>query len=82
MIGGKTIDIKTTQIKRGLLLVKYATESNPADLYALIIGNGRRFEYMGYATKKQMFAKSSLGDLGYGPVWMLEQSDLNKELIK
>ena len=81
VVGDKYVDVKTTPVKHGSLLVKYGGEARPAELYALVIKSGRKFTYKGYATAKQMFNPRNLGDLGYGPVWIVGQEDLVQDMI-
>lgn len=76
VVDGKYVDVKTTPVSHGSLLVKYGGERQPAELYALMIKSGRKFTYKGYVTAKQMFDPKNLGDLGYGPVWVVGQEDL------
>ena len=81
VVDGEYVDVKTTPVSHGSLLVKYGGESRPAELYALVIKSGRKFTYKGYVTAKQMFDPKNLGDLGYGPVWVVGQEDLVPDLI-
>ena len=81
VVGDWYVDVKTTPVKHGSLLVKYGGEARPAELYALVIKSGRKFTYKGYATAKQMFNPRNLGDLGYGPVWIVGQEDLVQDMI-
>ena len=81
VVGDKYVDVKTTPVKHGSLLVKYGGEARPAELYALVIKSGRKFTYKGYATAKQMFNPRNLGDLGYGRVWIVGQEDLVQDMI-
>ena len=81
VVGDKYVAVKTTPVKHGSLLVKYGGEARPAELYALVIKSGRKFTYKGYATAKQMFNPRNLGDLGYGPVWIVGQEDLVQDMI-
>lgn len=79
--GNRYVDVKTTPVKHGSLLVKYGGEVRPSELYALMIKSGRKFTYQGYVTAEEMFKPRNLGDLGYGPVWIVGQEDLNTDLI-
>jgi hypothetical protein len=81
VVGDWYVDVKTTPVKHGSLLVKYGGELRPAELYALVIKSGRKFTYKGYITAKDMFNPRNLGDLGYGPVWIVGQEDLVPDLI-
>ena len=81
VVGDTYVDVKPTPVKHGSLLVKYGGEARPAELYALVIKSGRKFTYKGYTTAKQMFNPSNLGDLGYGPVWIVGQEDLVPALV-
>jgi hypothetical protein len=81
VVGDRYVDVKTTPVKHGSLLVKYGGEARPSELYALVIKSGRRFTYKGYTTAEQMFNPKNLGDLGYGPVWIVGQEDLVPDLV-
>lgn len=77
VINGKSVDIKTTNLENGRLLVRPAHKLKPADAYVLITGSmDEGYTYRGWATAEQIFADENLTDLGHGPTYALTQGEL------
>jgi hypothetical protein len=75
--GGVSVDVKTTKYKNGKLLVAlWKKERNPPDMYALMVGEMPRFVFVGFIKNNDLFVDNRIIDLGYGPTYFCEQSDL------
>ena len=68
---GNTIDVKSTDILDGNLLVKKPMH----DIYVLAIVDGSTVYLIGYATK-QMLLDEGKRDLGHGPTHFVNRRDL------
>ena len=77
---GSTVDVKTTELNRGQLVVPLYKQKNPSEYYALVTGVLPTsnltpvFRIRGYASAEEVF--SSTKDLGYGPCFALPQEEL------
>lgn len=73
-----TVDVKETPVPDGHLISKYEKVRMPAEIYALMIGTGDTWRYMGVATAAMMFNRSRLGRLKpHLPLtWIIPQCDL------
>ncbi len=73
---GQTWDIKTTRHKNGKLInpVSKDKTGNWADVYVLVISEFPIMTIVGWASAKEL--RSSVIDLGNGPVYGLEQYEL------
>jgi len=79
-IGGVTIDVKWTDYNDGRLLLKCDSRSR-ADVYVLVVGKTpQAFRIVGYAYAAKL--KASQKDLGHGPVYALDQAQLNPSVRK
>ena len=78
VIDGVAIDIKTTNLSNGQLLVTPKKEIDGGiDLYVLMTGDGKNFTYKGWKNSKDVYDKNNLKDLGYGPTYVIKQQELN-----
>lgn len=77
---GKWIDVKTTKRPFGRLFVPCKKAQCPADAYALMIGEMPTFEFMGYATKEDVFRDVNLTMSRGKPVYAMEQWELRSSL--
>tara|TARA_Y100000310_G_C20561210_1_gene753154 strand:+ start:260 stop:775 length:516 start_codon:yes stop_codon:yes gene_type:complete len=75
---GRTLDVKTTSVKHGNLLVGENKANAPSDFYVLMTGKFPTYEYVGWASSKQVFKAENLVDLGYGKVYRVWRKDLRK----
>ena len=73
---GHTIDVKNTHLENGRLVVPLKKKNSPSDVYVLVTGNLPTFTIRGYATKNKVF--ESVMNLGHGPCYALDQSELNQ----
>lgn len=76
MASGKTVDVKTTELDHGRLIVpEWKSKKGKSDIYVLVTGQIPTFTIRGYATADEVF--SSVIDLGYGPCFGLQQDQLH-----
>lgn len=73
---GKTIDIKATTHANGKLMV--LTRAKHADLYVLAIVKEECVDFVGYAVDSDVRRDELIQDHGYGPTYMLTQSQLRQ----
>ena len=74
---GLDFDIKTTRRIDGRLLA--GMKSNPEiDCYALAIIQGDKVIFPGYARASELIKEENITDLGHGPGYVLDQSQLHK----
>lgn len=72
----KTIDVKTTRVTNGHLLVHLDKINNPCDIYILVIVDDFGGNIIGYAPKEEIFHEHKIKKLGHGPGYALTQSEL------
>ena len=78
IIDGVAIDIKTTNLSNGQLLVTPKKEIDGGiDLYVLMTGDRKNFTYKGWKKSKDVYNKNNLKDLGYGPTYVIKQQELS-----
>ena len=84
VIDGMRVDVKSTKYTSGnLLLPLKLTLANSAEAFALMRGTiSDGFDYAGWVTAEEYFAKAEKRDLGWGLTWFLDASELRQELIK
>ena len=78
VIDGYTIDIKATRVKSGRLLATLKKSECCSDIYVLGIVDGNEVDFVGYATKSDLFREENIRDLGRGNGYSLDQSSLRK----
>ena len=74
---GMTVDVKTTKHKNGRLLVSSTKKISDCDSYVLVVGSMPRYEIIGWAYAPEIINEEHLGELGNGPVYMMDQSELH-----
>ena len=74
---GMKVDVKTTRHKNGRLLVSSTKKISECDAYVLIVGSMPRYEIIGWAYAPEIINKEHLGELGNGPGYMMDQSELH-----
>lgn len=75
VVKGKRIDIKSTRRKDGRLLSTTKTNSD-VDVYVLAILEDHQVSFPGWAYADDLHTPERLTDLGHGPTYALNQSDL------
>lgn len=73
---GERINVKTTKYRGGKLVVPLYTDGCGVDIYALMIGSGREFRYIGWIPKEELISETTITDLGHGDTYALEQQYL------
>lgn len=76
---GKTLDVKTTSLDEGNLLVSESKAAAPSDFYVLMTGQFPNYRYVGWASSKKVFREENLVDLGYGSCFRVMREDLVTE---
>jgi hypothetical protein len=77
---GRTVDVKQTPYSNGKLITELKTIKKQADIYVLMTGKDKVYKYVGWAWGGKFLRKRNIGDLGYGPTFLLEQEHLHKTL--
>lgn len=73
------IDIKTTRLESGQLLVTPKKKQDGGiDVFVLLTGLDRKFTFKGWLPSEDVFQEKYLTNLGYGPTYAIQQRDLNK----
>jgi hypothetical protein len=77
-VGPFGVDVKTTRYPNGKLLAvaTKALLAPDADVYALMIARFPRYDFCGFARRGDLLHPSRLTDLGHGPTYALEQTEL------
>tara|TARA_R110002096_G_scaffold397090_2_gene593033 strand:- start:501 stop:980 length:480 start_codon:yes stop_codon:yes gene_type:complete len=71
-----TIDVKATTYNPGYLQCKTYKQVADADWYILVHANFPEFRILGGAPAEELLQDHNIKDMGYGPVYHLEQSQL------
>jgi hypothetical protein len=78
LLSGKKVDVKATDRRNGRLIATYGKEMDQADIYVLAIVEDLVVDFVGYATAQDLLCEASVKDLGHGPTYALEQSQLRR----
>ena len=76
MYEGVTIDVKTTKVQHGQLIVKKYKALNPCDWYMLVIGPFPEYWLAGFAHKSQVFKPENIKNFGWKDVYAIHQPSL------
>ncbi len=77
-IDGVAIDIKTTKMNEGQLLVTPKKKYDGGiDVYVLMTGLDRKFTYKGWMKSEEVYQDHNMTDLGYGPTYAIKQQELH-----
>lgn len=74
----KKVDVKTTAMAQGHLLVRPHSKDNDVDIYVLVIADFPTFDIVGWAERERLFDDKYLTNLGRGVTYAMPQSELNK----
>jgi hypothetical protein len=78
VINGVAIDIKTTKLQEGKLLVTPKKKYDGGiDMFVLMTGLDRKFTYRGWMDSASVYERE-LSDLGYGPTYVINQKELKQ----
>ena len=73
------VDVKATTWRNGRLLAQPSKLNlEKVDNYALMVGKFPTYRYVGSATSEELLHPQSITDMGHGPVYALNQSELTK----
>lgn len=83
MQDGTRVDVKQTNSQNNNLITKLGNAGADVDAYALVLGKLPRYRVFGIATKEELINDANIVDLGYGPTYLLKQSQVKdiKEFI-
>jgi len=77
IVSGFRIDVKSTTVEGGRLLVRPEKRSGPADWFVLVTGSfPGPYTIRGFAHRDDVFTPQYLSDLGYGPTYAVPQDHL------
>lgn len=74
---GWRIDVKTTSVLTGHLLVSRQKAYGEVDRYVLMIGTFPTYRLAGYAESRELLIENNLRDFGYGLSYALSQDQLH-----
>lgn len=75
---GLTVDVKASPTPTLIVFVHKVT--TPTSIYCLMCGTFPEYTFYGFITKGTLFSEQNIADLGRGPRYVAESSDL-KELV-
>jgi len=78
ILGGKRIEVKTTNYIRGNLLVPIYKLADRADIYILTVSQTPVFTAVGFALDTDLFCHENIVDLGYGETYRVMAKDLKR----
>lgn len=78
VLGGKKIEVKTTNYVRGNLLVPIYKLADRADIYILTVSQVPVFTAVGFALDTDLFCYENIVDLGYGRTYRVMAKDLRR----
>lgn len=76
---GKTVDVKVTKYKNGKLIA-VPWKKPTGDYFALMVGEAPTFEFKGFMKQDELLREERIGDLGYGPTYIANQTDLSYDI--
>ena len=76
ILDGHTIDVKTIEPPKSLLVAAPHETKEPCEFYALMIDASPEFTLAGFIHKDDLFTQANLRDLGHGPTYAVHQSHL------
>ena len=75
-VRGKKVDVKTTTYNPGYLQAKTKKNPNDCDIFLLVHVSFPTFTILGGAKSTQLLQDVNMQDMGYGPKYIMEQSQL------
>ena len=76
------IDVKTTKMSSGMLLIGLWKYRSIPDYYALMTGEFPTYEFRGFYPGAEVFKKENIVNLGHGETYGIPQSKLIMQLWK
>lgn len=78
VVDGKTIDVKATRRQDGKLLCVTGKAVPNAEIYVLAIVNDNAVSFPGWAFADELMKPENITNLGHGPTYALDQSQLRQ----
>jgi hypothetical protein len=78
---GRLVDVKTTSLENGRLLVKSGLKKYSADLYVLMVGVFPNFRFAGSTKKENIISEEHLDRQLHHPAYWIGQDELNKGVM-
>ena len=78
VLGGRNVEVKTTNYVRGNLLVPAYKLADRADIYILTVSQVPVFTAVGFALYTDLFCHENIVDLGYGKTYRVMARDLKR----
>ena len=75
------VDIKSTELLDGRLIVNKKKANTRANAFALMVGTFPRYVFGGWMWVNDAIKKHHIKDLGHGPCYAIEQERLNRNLM-
>ena len=75
---GLTVDVKTTSVSNGMLIVK--DTGHTADIYALMIGTLPTYTFMGFAARNEIIIPRRWNTGIKKPAWTMKAHELEKNI--
>lgn len=75
IIKDKKVDVKATDIKHGSMTATLNKKHGSAEIYILAYVENELVDLLGYVTAEDLINEDSIGDLGYGPIYLVRQTD-------
>ena len=75
-IADTTIDVKTTHYFTGRLIVPTTKNISDCDVYVLVVGEMPNYTIVGWLQSQHIINDEHRGNVGTGPVYLAEQSEL------
>ena len=75
-IADTTIDVKTTHYFTGRLIVPTTKKISDCDVYVLVVGEMPNYTIVGWLQSQHIINDEHRGNVGTGPVYLAEQTEL------
>lgn len=75
IIKDKKVDVKATDIRHGSMTATLNKKKSSTEVYILAYVEDDLIDILGYVTADDLINEDSIGDLGYGPIYLVRQTD-------
>ena len=79
--GVGNVDIKSTELMDGRLIINKKKRNTRANAFALMVGTFPRYVFAGWMWVKDAIKRHHIKNLGYGQCYAIEQERLNRNLM-
>jgi len=76
VVNGKRVDVKTSKYEDASLIGSFAKVGKNIDTFALMVGTFPTYRFAGAAPASKLLQPENIYDLGRGPCYVLNQSQL------